>query len=121
MRAVERYGIIEALLPLLVPLSESEVDAMIRNAGSGSTTPVGWESQDPATKGTELRTILSLQSDNVLTQLNEFLPEDKRAPVTVGLQIPDTGGPLRDEPIEVVKQHPSEGPIFVVHGPMALP
>jgi predicted nucleotide-binding protein len=108
LRPGQRYALVQALANFLVPLSESEVDAIFRTAGSNSTTPASWNELPEDQRVAYIRTILSSQIDDVLTGLMDFLPENEQ------IEIPLE--PVLDTPSTAKVERAFNGPIFVVHG-----
>jgi predicted nucleotide-binding protein len=108
VREAERDAAIRSIENFFAPLSEQEADRILRAAGSEDVTPAGWGNEPEAIKRVQIRRFLANRSDDLLTELVEFLPAAERVSITTEV------APGRLPAVEVKREY--DGPVFVVHG-----
>src|SRR5579862_6317743 len=78
VKPAQRRAIIRNLEDFFLPLSYSEAQEILTAASAVYQLGTDWAKFDDVTKRSHLRDILPRESDDVLIELAESLPEDKQ-------------------------------------------
>jgi predicted nucleotide-binding protein len=103
----ERQTVIRALTDFFVPMTESQADRLLQVVGAHST-PSGWGIEPDAVKRLQMKRLLAEQSDDVLIEARELLPDHVESLLIAP--------PHLDPSPAAEAELTSDGPIFVVHG-----